>query len=127
MALMPFRISSVPEIFYGRDLTVAQRPANEVLGDEARGDIGAHGFWKRGSTTIFDIQVCDTDSKSYGNRNSKKVLEGAAHRKKDKYEEACLERRRDFTPMIYSVNGMADKHARAAEKRIAGIHAAKWT
>jgi hypothetical protein len=29
--------------------------------------------------------------------------------------------------MIYSVNGMADKHARAAEKRIAGILAAKLT
>jgi hypothetical protein len=35
MALMPSRISSEPEIFYGRDLTVAQRPANEVLGNEA--------------------------------------------------------------------------------------------
>ena len=29
--------------------------------------------------------------------------------------------------MIYSVDGMADKHARATEKRIAGILAAKWT
>ncbi len=29
--------------------------------------------------------------------------------------------------MIYWVNGMADKHARAAEKRIAGILVAKWT
>ncbi len=29
--------------------------------------------------------------------------------------------------MIYSVDGMADKHARAAEKQIAGILAAKWT
>ncbi len=29
--------------------------------------------------------------------------------------------------MIYLVNGMADKHAQAAEKRIAGILAAKWT
>jgi hypothetical protein len=106
---------------------VAQRPVNEVLGDEARGDIGAHGFWKRGRTTIFDVQVCDTDAKSYGNCNSKKVLEGAACRKKDKYEEACLELRRDFTPMIYSVDGVADKHARAAEKQIAGILAAKWT
>jgi hypothetical protein len=109
-------------------LTAAQRPVNEVLGDEARGDIGAHGFcWKRGRTTIFDVQVCDTDAKSYGNCDSKKVLEGAACRKKDKYEEACLERRQDFTPMIYSVDGMADKHAWAAEKQIAGILAAKWT
>jgi hypothetical protein len=127
MALTPSQISSEPEIFYGRDLTAAQRPANEVLGDEARGDVGAHGFWKRVRTTIFDVQVCDTDAKSCGNRDSKKVLEGAARRKKDKYEEACLERRRDFTPMIYSVDGMADKHARAAEKWITGILAAKWT
>ncbi len=82
-----------------------------MLGNEARGDVGAHGFWKRERTTIFDVQVCDTDAKSNGNCDSKKVLEGAACRKKDKYEEACLERRRDFTPMIYLVDGMADKHA----------------
>ncbi len=29
--------------------------------------------------------------------------------------------------MIYSVNGMADKHAGAAEKQIVGILVAKWT
>ncbi len=50
-------------------MTAAQRPADEVLGDEARGDVGMHGFWKRERTAIFDIQVCDTDAKSYGNRN----------------------------------------------------------
>jgi len=71
--------------------------------------------------------ICDTDAKSYGNRTSKKVLESAALRKKSTYEEACLERRQDFTPMIYSADSMADKHARAAEKQIAGIFAAKWT
>jgi hypothetical protein len=46
MALTAARISSEPEIFYGRGLTVAQRGANEVLGDEARGNVGEHGFWK---------------------------------------------------------------------------------
>ncbi len=104
---------------------MAQRNANEVLGDEARGDVGAHGFWKQGRTAIFDVQVCDTDAKSYGNCESKKVLEGAARRKKDKYEEACLEWHQDFTPMIYSVDGMANKHARTAERQIAGLLAAK--
>jgi hypothetical protein len=127
MALTLARISSEPEIFYGRGLNAAQRNANEVLGNEARGDVGAHGFWKKGRTAIFDIQVCDSDTKSYGNRKLKKVLEGAACRKKDKYEEACLERRQVFTPMIHSVDGMADKHARTAERRIAGMLAAKWT
>jgi hypothetical protein len=126
MALTAARISSKPEIFYGRGLNAVQRNANEVLGDEARGDVGAHGFWKRGRTAIFDVQVCNTDTKSYWNRESKKVLEGAARRKKEKYEEACLERRRDFTPMIYSIDGMADKHARAAEKLITSLLAAKW-
>ncbi len=90
MALTAARISSEPEIFYGRGLNAAQKNANEVLGDEAHGDVGAHGFWKQGRTAIFDVQVCDTDAKSYGNRKSKKVLVGAAHRKKEKYEEACL-------------------------------------
>ncbi len=97
-------------------MTAAQRPEGEVLGDEAHGDVGAHSFWKRGRTTIFDIQVCDTDAKSYGNCDSKKVLEGVACKKKDKYEEACLERHQDF-----------NKHARATEKWIAGVLAAKWT
>jgi hypothetical protein len=126
MALTPARITSEPEIFYGKDLSATHRAEGEVLGDEARGDVGAHGFWKRGRTTIFDIQVCDTDAKSYGNRESKKVLEAAARKKKVKYEEACLERRRDFTPMLYSVDGMAEKHTRAAERRVAGMLAVKW-
>jgi len=126
MALTPSRISSEPDFFYGRKLNAAQRTEGEVLGDEDHGDVGAHGFWKRGRTTIFDDKICDTNAKSYGNRTSKKVLESAALRKKNKYEEACLERRRDFTPMLYSVDGMADKH-RAAEKQIAGIFTAKWT
>jgi hypothetical protein len=126
MALTATRISSEPEIFYGRGLNAAQRNANEVLGDEARGDVGAHSFWKRGRTAIFDVQVCHTDAKSYGNCESKKVLEGVARRKKEKYEEACLKRHQDFTPMIYSIDGMADKHAQAPEKRIAGLLAAKW-
>ena len=78
-----------------------------------------------GRTTIFDVQICDMDAKSYGNHTSKKVLESAALRKKSKYDEACLKRRLDFTPILYSVDSMADKHARAAEKQIAGILAAK--
>ncbi len=85
-------------------------------------------FGREGGPLFLTFRsVIRTDAKSYGNRTSKKVLESAALKKKNKYEEACLERRRDFTPMIYSVDGMADKHARAAEKQIAGILAAKWT
>ena len=48
MALTPSRISSKPKLFYGRDLTVAQRPANEVLGDDAHGDVGVQAFRREG-------------------------------------------------------------------------------
>jgi hypothetical protein len=55
MALTPSQISSEPEIFFGRYLTEAQRPANEMLGYEAHEDVGSYGFWKRGRTTNFDV------------------------------------------------------------------------
>ena len=47
-------------------------------------------------------------------------------RKKDKYLQACLDRRRSFTPLVYSVNGMACKEAQAFEKRITSLLADKW-
>ena len=34
--------------------------------------------------------------------------------------------RRDFIPMAYSVDGMAGKEARAAEKRLASLLSSKW-
>ena len=68
----------------------------------------------------------DTDSKCYGNTSSKKLVERAAKRKKDKYEEACRERRRSFTPLAYSVCGLPCEAAVAAEKRLGGLLARKW-
>ena len=42
------------------------------------------------------------------------------------YEAACLERRKDFTPLCYSVDGMPCKAAKAAERRLASLLSAKW-
>ena len=95
------------------------------LGDEARGDVAVHGLWKKGETCILDICVTDMDAKSYASCASKKVLERAAKKKKDKYLEACLERRRTFAPLAYSVDGMACKEAKTFEKRVASLLATK--
>ena len=59
--------------------------------------------------------------------SSSKILERHAKEKKDKYETAYLDRRRDFTPLVYSVDGMASKDARTAERRIAWLLAKKWS
>eukprot|EP00804_Cyclotella_cryptica_P019799 CCRYP_009691-RA/>CCRYP_009691-RA protein AED:0.45 eAED:0.53 QI:0/0/0/1/1/0.5/2/0/276 len=61
-----------------------------TLGEEAQGDVSAHGFWQKSRSTIFDVRITDTDSKSYGNTASDKLLERFAQLKRDKYEEACL-------------------------------------
>ena len=38
----------------------------------------------------------------------------------------CEERRRDFTPLVYSVDGLACKEARSAERRLGALLASKW-
>ncbi|KAL7534427.1 hypothetical protein ACHAXR_005870 [Thalassiosira sp. AJA248-18] len=49
-------------------------------------------------------------------------------RKKDKYLRACHEmrKRKDFTPLVYSVDGIAGREAKNAERRIATILLDKW-
>ena len=131
-SLSSSRVTVEPTIFYGGDVTASQRSEHSTrdgnnLGDEARGDVLAHGFWQRARGTVFDIRLCDTDARSYGNTDSSKILERAAKEKKTKYEAACLERRRDFTPLIYSVDGLASKDTRAAEKRLACLLSKKWS
>ena len=54
------------------------------------------------------------------------MIEAAAQVKKAKYLKACLDYRRTFAPLAYSVDGMAGYKARTFEKRIASLLAAKW-
>ena len=50
-----------------------------------------------------------------------KVLVKADKEKKDLYLQACLERRRTFTPMVYSADGITGAGALAAQKRLAAL------
>ena len=131
MALTQSKVSYEPTIFYGRGLLAGQElqttiDAKKRRVDEARGDVKIHGLWDKGSDCILDIRVTDTDAKSYIPYTSRKVLERAAKEKKDKYLAPCLERRRSFVPLIYSVDGMACKEAKAFERRVASLMASKW-
>ena len=99
---------------------------NNELGDEARGDVSARGFYNRRRTVIFDVRVTNTDAPSYGLKASSKVLEQAEKDKCAKYERACAERQRDSVPLVYSVDGLAGKRAAAAEKTLAALLSRKW-
>jgi len=139
-ALSPCRVEREPRIFSSVSRRVqtaacssahdSSTPTADALHPpavtEERGDASCHGFWARGRTTIFDMRITDTDARSYRKKEFAKVLEQHEKEKKDKYLQNCLEMRKDFTPMIYSVDGIAGREARNAEKRLATHLASKW-
>ena len=93
---------------------------------EERGDVSAHGFWAQGTSAIFDIRITNTECPSRRGQDPAKVLAAHEKEKKARYLDACLERRRQFTPLVFSVDGMAAPEARAAIKRLAQLLAEKW-
>ena len=84
-------------------------------------DVSVHGFWKRGTTAMFDIRIFNLDAGSYLRMTPEKALAKAEKEKKDLYLQACLERRRTFTPMVYSADGIPGAEALAAQKRLASL------
>ena len=100
--------------------------ATTPVPDEKRGDVGIFGLWTRGRQAILDVRVTDTDARSYRHKAPARVLAEQEREKKDKYHARCQELRKDFTPLIYSVDGMAGREAIAAEKAIALALSRKW-
>ena len=61
------------------------KPGQVVVPAESREDISAHGFWNRGTTTMFDIRIVNLDAGSYLRMTPEKALAKAEKEKKDLY------------------------------------------
>ena len=70
---------------------------------------------------MFDIIIVNLDVGSYLLMTPEKDLAKAEKEKKDLYLQACLERRRTITPMVYSVDEIIWVEALAAQKRFATL------
>ena len=46
--------------------------------------------------------------------------------KKEKYNELCLARRRHFTPLVFSVDGLQGEETKAACCKLSRLLASKW-
>ena len=72
------------------------------------------------------MRITDTAACSHHNKDPAKVLELQEKEKKGKYLQVYHELRKDFTPLVYCVNGMAGRETRCAESRLAHHLARKW-
>ena len=63
---------------------------------------------------MFDIRIVNLDAGSYLRMTPEKALAKVEKEKKDLYLQACLESRRNFTPMVYSADGIPRADALAA-------------
>ena len=71
-----------------------------VVPAESRADVCVHGFWKRGTTTMFEIRIVNLNVGSYLRMSPEKALAKAEKEKNYLYLQACLERRRNYTTMV---------------------------
>ena len=55
---------------------------------------------------MFDIRIVNLNAGSYLRMTPEKALAKADKEKKDLYLQDCLERRRTFTPTVYSTDGI---------------------
>ena len=70
---------------------------------------------------MFNIEIVKLDAGSYLHMTPEKALAKADKEKKDLYLQACLERRRTFTPTVYSDDGIPGAEALAVHKRLAAL------
>ena len=89
--------------------------------DESQEDVSNHGLWKWGTYDLFDMQIINLDAGSYLRQTYEKAPTTAEKGKKGKYFQTCLERRRTFTPMVYSEDGITGTEDVAAHRRLASL------
>ena len=131
-ATRPTAVSSEPFIFSGRAASQGasgggtRADGTPVGVSDERADILVQSYWKRGYDCLFDVRITDTDAPSYRDVAPESVLRSQERAKKRKYLEPCLERRRHFTPLVFSVDGLRGTEADAALQRLASLLAGKW-
>ena len=89
-------------------------------------DLGIQGVWQPQVEALFDIRVFDPNAPSHRTRSPEAILETGANEKKRVYEQAVVERRGNFTPIVLSMDGLLHREAKHFLKRIAANLAHKW-
>ncbi len=125
MALSKAVVSNKPLIPDSQNQGNRDEEGHTTVPANNHGDIAARGFWKRDTTAIFDIYITDTDALSYQDQNPQKVLATQERAKKKKHLNTCLAVWKEFTPLVFSPDGLRGAKADAACKRVAALLASR--
>ena len=89
-------------------------------GDEAKPDIRARGFWRKGQYAFFDVKVSNVNAQSYRNTDLKKVYGNMEREKKRAYNDRIINiEHGTFTPLIFSITGGMGPEAELYHKALA--------
>ena len=87
---------------------------------EARLDIRARGFWRRGQNAFFDVRVTNPDSASQVNSTIPAILRKHEEAKKREYNERVMQiEQGTFTPLVFTTTGSMGPECIAYHKALA--------
>ena len=95
---------------YVQHETVVTEAENQQ-GETLNADLRVRGVWLPQTEALFNIRVVDTGALSYLRHVRSRILLNAEVENKNKYAEACATRRAKFTPLYFSVDGLAGSQA----------------
>ena len=86
--------------------------------DDARLDIKARGFWRRGQDAFFDIRVTHVNSRSNSNLDTAQIFERHEQEKKRVYNQRVVDvENGTFTPLVVGTNGGTGRECSAFIKQ----------
>lgn len=91
-----------------------------------RGDLSIHGFWNPGHTAIFDVRVTNLDAPSYLDKTPAQCFRLHEQEKYRVYRNDCRQARMDFTPLVFSTDGLFAPETKTTVRRLASGLADKW-
>ena len=88
--------------------------------DNARLDIRARGFWRRGQNAFFDVRITNADNNSQQNSKLESVLKKHENEKKRSYNKRVMEvEHGSFTPLVFTTSGVMSHECSKFHKALA--------
>ena len=101
-------------------LTTEQLPRSANSDNNARLDIRARGFWRRGQNAFFDVRVTNADAASQSNATIKSILRKHEQEKKRAYNQRVMQvEQGTFTPLVFTVAGSMGPECSTFHKNLA--------